>query len=172
MRKVTYFLCALSACLAIVVGFSACGSSPATDIVEEETDNNINNAVDRIEVVLSGDYGKFMPTVQFEALESSGKGLELVGDNGKTATGFLYKHYEDEPFSSASATVKGNYRYFNASVLFINAYGNIGKVTITGNIYKGGKLYKTYTQDLTINSSNNGAAVLLDENGFQYSQSM
>lgn len=171
MKKLSYFFGALSVFLAVALLFSSCSSTPVTDEIEE-TENYSDNTGTCIEVSLSGDYEHFKPSVQFEALEASGNAVLLEGDDGKSAHGFLYKHYEDEPFNVTSAVAKGNYRFFSAAVFFLNVHGIDGKITVAGRIYRKGKLYKSYTQTVTISKTNTGAAVLLNEDGFQSVQYM
>lgn len=134
--------------------FVSCSSDP-----EEEEFVNTEATTTRLEVIFSGDYAKFSPTVQFSASDYYGGPMTMNTSDKTDEITYWTKNYEQTPFTSLSALVKGRYLVFNVEILLSNPGSQNGSVTIKGNVYKDDKLYKTYTE--TIDMSSEKARVVL-----------
>ena len=137
---------AMTACLSLPVMFSSCGSSH-DDVIEAI---NSENSVVRMELSLSGEYAQFNPFVSFHAFDLKGKGMDIHTSTGKDVNMVWDFTYEDSPFSTASAQIKGSYSAFNATLILSNADVQDGKVSVQAKMYKDEKVIRHHTLDIDV----------------------
>ena len=146
MKKTYFIIVAMTACLSLPVMFSSCGSNHDDGI---EAINSENSVV-RMELSLSGDYAQFNPFVSFHAFDLKGKGMDIHTSTGKDVNMVWDFTYEDSPFSTASAQIKGSYSAFNATLILSNADVQDGKVSVQAKMYKDEKVIRHHTLDIDV----------------------
>jgi len=146
MKKTYFMIVAMTACLSLPVMFSSCGSNHDDGI---EAINSENSVV-RMELSLSGDYAQFNPFVSFHAFDLKGKGMDIHTSTGKDVNMVWDFTYEDSPFSTASAQIKGSYSAFNATLILSNADVQDGKVSVQAKMYKDEKVIRHHTLDIDV----------------------
>lgn len=146
MKKTYFMIAAMTACLSLPVLFTSCGSSH-DDGIEAI---NAENSVVRMELSFSGDYAKFNPFVSFHAWDLKGKGMDMHTSTGKDVNMMWDMMFENSPFSTAAAQIKGSYSVFNATLILSNADAQDGKVGVRARVYKDEKVIRDQMLDINV----------------------
>jgi hypothetical protein len=163
MKKTYFMTMAMKACLSLPVMFTSCGS----DHDDGAEAINTENSVVRMELSLSGDYAKFNPYVSFHAWDLRGKGMDMHTSVGTDVNMVWDQIYENVPFSSASAQIKGSYSAFNATLILSNSDGQEGMVMVRAKVYKDEKVIRDQSMDITILPTNGTISIsYVPEEGF------
>lgn len=147
MKKHYFLIAAMVASLSLPVSFTSCGSNGSDDGIEAI---DAANSVIRMEISLSGDYAKFDPFLSFNAWDLKGNGKDIHTSTGKDVNMIWEQHYEKNPFSTASAQIKGSYSSFSASLILTNYENQEGKVSVRGKVYKDEKVIRDQTLNVEI----------------------
>lgn len=139
-------IAAMAACLSLPVLFTSCGSDHDDGIEAINTENSVV----RMELSFSGDYAKFNPFVSFHAWDLKGKDMDIHTSTGKDVNMMWDMMYEDSPFSTAAAQIKGSYSAFNATLILSNADAQDGQVSVQAKVYKDEKVIRHHTLDIDV----------------------
>lgn len=154
---------AMTAFLSLPLFIASCGSN-SDDGVEAI---NAENSIIRMEISMQGDYAKFNPFISFNAWDLKGKGKDIHTSTGKDVNMFWEQHYEDNPFSTASAQIKGSYSSFSASLILTNSDRQEGKVSVRATVYKDEKVIRDQTLNVEILLSDISTSIgYVPEEGF------
>ncbi|MGP1437179.1 MAG: beta-barrel fold lipoprotein [Phocaeicola sp.] len=146
MKKTYFMIAAMTACLSLPMLFTSCGSDHDDGIEAINTESSVV----RMELSLSGDYARFNPIVSFHAWDLKGKGMDIRTSTGKDVNMMWDIMYEDSPFSTAAAQIKGSYSAFYATLILSNADAQDGKVSVQATVYKDEKVIRHPTLDIDI----------------------
>lgn len=164
MKKNYFLIAAMAASLSLPVSFTSCGSNGSDDGIEAI---DAANSVIRMKISLSGDYAKFDPFLSFKAWDLKGKGKDIHTSTGKDVNMIWEQHYGKNPFSTASAQIKGSYSSFSASLILTNSDRQEGKVSVRATVYKDEKVIRDQTLNVEIQPSDISTSIgYVPEQGF------
>lgn len=163
MKKHYFMVTAMTAFLSLPLFIASCGSN-SDDGVEAI---NAENSIIRMEISMQGDYAKFNPFISFNAWDLKGKGKDIHTSTGKDVNMFWEQHYEDNPFSTVSAQIKGSYSSFSASLILTNSDNQVGKMSVNAKMYKDNKVIRNQTLDIELKASDTSISIgYVPEKGF------
>ena len=163
MKKHYFMIAAMAVSLSLPVFLTSCGSDSDDGIEAIDAENSVI----RMEIFLSGDYAKFAPFLSFHAWNLKGEGMDIHTSTGKDGNMFWEQKYEDTPFSTASAQIKGSYSSFSASLILTNSDNQKGQVSVHAKVYKDEKVIRDQTMTIYMKAADTSTSIsYVPEEGF------